>query len=52
MFPALFEPVSAVLLLLETPVIALIWVMIQLNAILTPLLATVLQLKEQFNQPS
>ena len=49
-FPALFEPVSAALLLLETAVIALIWVMIQLKAILTPLLATVLQLKEQFNQ--
>ena len=45
-FPAFFEPVSAALLLLETA-IALIWVMIQLKAFLTPLLATVLQLKEQ-----
>ena len=50
MFPALFEPVSAALLLLETAFIALFWVMIQLGAFLTPLLATVLQLKEQFNQ--
>ena len=49
-FPAFFEPVSAALLLLETAVIALIWVMIQLEAFMTPLLATVLQLKEQFNQ--
>ena len=49
-FPAFFDPVSAALLLLETAVIALIWVMIQLKAFLTPLLATVLQLKEQFNQ--
>ena len=49
-FPAFFEPVSATLLLLETAVIALFWVMIQLKAFLTPLLATVLQLKEQFNQ--
>ena len=52
-FPAFFEPVSAALLLLETAVIALIWVMTQLKAFLTPLLATVLQLKEQFHhQPS
>ena len=47
-FPAFLEPVSEALLLLETAVIALIWVMIQLEAFLTPLLATVLQLKEQF----
>ena len=47
-FPGFFEPVSAALLLLETAVIALIWVMIQLKAFLTPLLATVLQLKEQY----
>ena len=51
-FPAFFKPVSAALLLLETAIIALIWVMIQFKAFLTPLLATVLQLKEQFNQPS
>ena len=51
-FSAFFEPVSAAILLLETAVIALIWVMIQLKAFLSPLLATVLQLKEQFNQPS
>ena len=51
-FSAFFEPVSAAFLLLETAVIALIWVMIQLKAVLTPLLTTVLQLKEQFNQPS
>ena len=38
------------LLLLETAVIALIWIMIQLEAFLMPLLATVLQLKEHFNQ--
>ena len=44
---AFFEPVSAALLLLETEVIALIRVMIQLKAFLTPLSATVLQLKEQ-----
>ena len=49
-FSAFLEPVSAALLLLETAVIALIWVMIQLEAFLTPLLTTVLQLKEQFNQ--
>ena len=51
-FPAFLEPVSAALFLLKTAVIALIWAMIQLKAFLTPLLATVLQLKEQFNQPS
>ena len=39
-FPAFFEKVSAALLLLETAVIALIWVMIQIKAFLTPLLAT------------
>ena len=49
-FPAFFQPVSAALLQLETAVIALIEVMIQLEAFLTPLLATVLQLKEQFIQ--
>ena len=37
----------AALLLLETAVIALFWVMIQLKAYLTPLLATVLQLKKK-----
>ena len=47
-----FSSIFACKLLLETAVIALIWVMIQLKAFLTPLLATVLQLKEQFNQPS
>ena len=47
---AFLEPVSAALLLLETAVIALIWVMVQLEAFLTPFLATVLQLQEQFNQ--
>ena len=52
MFPVFFEPVSAAFILLETAVIALISVMTQLKAILTPLLATVLQLKDQFNQPS
>ena len=41
--PAVFEPVSAALLLLETAVIASVWVIIQLEAFLTPLLATVLQ---------
>ena len=51
-FTAFFEPVSSALLLLETAVIALIWLMIQLKAFLALLLATVLQLKEQFNQPS
>ena len=49
-FPAFSESVSAALLLLEKAVIALIWVMIQLEAFLTLLLATVLQLREQFNQ--
>ena len=44
--PAFFEPVSADLLLLETTVIAPIWVMIQLEAFLMSLLATVLQLKD------
>ena len=47
--PAFFEPVSVVLLL-ETAVIALFWVMIQLVAFLTPLLATVLLLIEHINQ--
>ena len=47
-FSAFLEPVSAVLLQLQTAVIALIWVMIQLKAFLTPLLATVLQLKEKY----
>ena len=46
--PAFFEPFSADLLLLKTAVIALIWVMIQLETFLTQffnltLLATVLQ---------
>ena len=36
--------------LLETAVIAPIWVVIQLEVFLTPLLVTVLQFKEQFNQ--
>ena len=49
-FLAFFKPVSAALVLLETAVIALILVMIQLEAFLTPLLATVLLLIEQFNQ--
>ena len=49
-FPDFFKPVLAALLLLETAVIAPSWVMIQLEVYLTPLLATVLQLKEQFNQ--
>ena len=49
-FPTFFGPASIALLLLETAVIALIWVMIQLKAFLTPLLATGLQLKEQINQ--
>ena len=51
-FLAFLKPVSTALLLQETAVIALIWVMIQPEAFLTPLLATVLQLKEQGNQPS
>ena len=38
------------LLLLETAVIVPVWIMIQLEAYLTPLLATVLQLIGQFNQ--
>ena len=50
LFPDFLEPVSAALLLLETAVITLFWVMIQLEAFLTPLLATVLQLEEQCNQ--
>ena len=36
--PAFFEPVSAALLVLETAVIVAVWVMIQLEAYLTPLL--------------
>ena len=48
--PSFFEPVLAALLLLETVRIAPVWVMIQREAIMTPLLETVLQLKEQFNQ--
>ena len=47
---AFFDPVSAALLLLETAVIPPPWVMIQLESFLTPLLATILQLKEQSNQ--
>ena len=47
---AFFDPVSAALLLLETAVIPPLWVMIQLESFLTPLLATILQLKEQSNQ--
>ena len=50
MSPAFFEPVSAALSLLEAAVFATVWVMIQLEAFLTPLLAIVLQLLEQFNQ--
>ena len=42
-----FEPLSAALLLLETAVIAPVWVLIKLEAFLTALLATVLQLIEQ-----
>ena len=41
---------ESTLLLLETAVIVPVWIMIQLEAYLTPLLATVLQLLEQFNQ--
>ena len=48
LFLAFFEPVSAALSLVETAVIALIWVMIQLKAWL--LLATVLHMITQFNQ--
>ena len=48
--PAFSEPVSTVLLLLETAAIAPFWAMIQLEAFLSPLLATVLLLTEQFNQ--
>ena len=44
--PVFFQPVSAALLLLETAVIAPVLVMFPLDAFLTPLLATVLQLKE------
>ena len=47
-FPVFSEHVSAALLLLETAVIALIWVIIQLKAFLAPLLVTLLQLKEKF----
>ena len=49
-FPAFFEPVSGALFLLEKAAIAPIWVMIQLEAFMTPLLATFLQWYEQFNQ--
>ena len=42
-------PVSAAFLLVETAVIVIVWIMIQLEANLTPLLVTVLQLTEQFN---
>ena len=48
LFSAFVEPVSAALLLLETAVIALTWVMIQPKAFLTPLLEIVLPLKEQY----
>ena len=47
--PAFFEQVSAILLILGTAFIATVWVMIQLEVFLTPWLATVLQLIEQFN---
>ena len=43
----MFEPLSAALFLLETAVIAPVWDMIQLEAFLTPLLATILQLIKQ-----
>ena len=48
--PAFFESVSAALLLLETAIMVTFWVVIQLETYLTPLLATVLQLTEQFIQ--
>ena len=48
--PAIFEPLSAASLLLETAVIAPVCVLIQLEAFLTPLVATVLQLIEKWNQ--
>ena len=48
--PAFFDPFSAALKLLQTAVIGPVWVTIQHVAFLTPLLATVLQLIEQFNQ--
>ena len=49
-FPAFFEPVSAALLLQEMAVVAPVWVMIQLESLLMPLLATVLRLINHFNQ--
>ena len=42
--------ITVAVLLLETVVIVPVWAMIQLEVFLTPLLATVLQLIEQFNQ--
>ena len=45
-----FEPVKAAVLLLEMVVIVQLWAIIQLEAFLTPSLATVLQLTEQCNQ--
>ena len=48
--PAFIKSVSAALLLLETVVTVTVWVKIQLEAFLTPLLATVLQLIEHFIQ--
>ena len=48
--PAFLNPNSADFFLLETAVNAHVWVMIQFEAFLTPLLATILLLKEQFDQ--
>ena len=48
--PAFIEPVSAASLLLETAFLAQVCLMNQLEAVMTPLFATVLQLLEQFNQ--
>ena len=48
--PAFFEPVSAALLLLETAVMVTVWLMNLLEAFPAPLLETVLQLIEQYNQ--
>ena len=51
-FPAFFEPTcfSSFIAARNGGYIALIWIIIQLKAFLTPLLATVSQLKEQFDQ--
>ena len=49
--PVFFEPVSAALLLLATAGIVPFWVVIQLEAYLTPLLATGLQLTQIYSVP-